>query len=183
MSARTKQDVRMLIHVDRPRSDYSDRTTIDATATFVRIELEDGIERIRNISTPGTYLRTEDLPELADLVVHAYGHLDDDPIFYATHVEYRNVFSVDLERAKVMAKHLARIQRELVKLERELGFSEGFAQKVARVGKILGVTQYGWRVDEGANGWSYDQQEYKWRDATYLADYVNMRLKKLREKV
>jgi hypothetical protein len=181
LMSKAKQDVRMLITVDRPRSGSWEHDGIDATATFVRIEMENGIERVRNIPTPGCFMRAEDLPELADLQVHAYGHLDTDPVFYSTNVEYRNVFSVDLERAKVMAKQLGRVQRGLEQLERELGFSRGFAQKVARVGKILGVTQYGWRVDDGSAGWSYDDHEYRWFDASYLEGYVDGRLRKLRE--
>jgi len=180
--AKEKHDVRMLVTVDRPGSGSWERTSIEATATFVRMEYEDGVARIRNIPTPASYLRSEDLPELADLVVHAYGHLDNDPVFYGADVEYRNVFSVDLERAKIMAKQLAKIGRGLEQLERELGFSQGFAQKVARVGKILGVTQYGWRVDERTNGWSYDDHEHRWADATYLANYVDSRVEALREK-
>lgn len=180
MTTKDKPEVRMLLTVDRPRNQYADPNVIDATAIFVRIELEDGREHVRNIST-SSFMRPENLPELADLQVRAWGYLnEDDRELYMSEVQYRDVFSVDLERAKLMAKTLGRVTRQLQQLERELGFAEDYAAYVARVGKILGVKQYGWRVGERDHGW-YDENDYQWRDASYLKDYVTGRLRVLRE--
>lgn len=95
--------------------------------------------------------------------------------------EYREVFSVDTERAAVMLKHLRALDRGMFKLEQEFGYASDFPSYLARVASVLKIRQFGWKVAESGQRWSYDGNEYRWGDATRMTDWVTRQLAEYRK--
>lgn len=152
-----KRDVRILLDTDA--KDYGDsRRTLHFRAYPVYV-LADG--SVRN------FAGSLDKDPLADLQITAqHDRVAANP--YGWRVEYRDVFSVDLNRAETMVKTLRRIERRMDAMRDELGYPESFAAYVTRVGKILGVKSYGqYRREIFPNG-----SHYRWNGADYVSDYV-----------
>jgi hypothetical protein len=111
---------------------------------------------IRNFSTS---IRRE---PLADFKIT--GQLDRNGDIYGWRAEYHDVYSVGLTDAETMLKLLRKVDRGMEKLRAEWGYPQTFRDYVAQVGKIIGVKGYGYRVDDGRTGWSYDENTYQWTD-------------------
>lgn len=171
MTKSQPEDVRFLVHVEDDPSIERDFFRVKAYP----IRMEEG--KVRNISSLGRY----DHEALADLRIEAQGHLSEGRV-YGWSVEYRDVFTVNAERAEVMAKTLRKVNRGLEKLEREQGYPANFAQYLARVAKILGIRTYGYNASPQPNGWSHDQQEYRWVDVNGIDYYIGSQINKLAEK-
>jgi hypothetical protein len=119
---------------------------------------------------------------LADFQVRALA--DAEATFgdtYGWSREYHEVFSVDTERAAVMLKRLRALDRGMEKLERELGYASNFPSYLARVASVLKIRQFGWRVAEGGQRWTYDGNRYAWGDATRMTDWVTRQLAEYRK--
>lgn len=83
---------------------------------------------------------------------------------YGYGVEYRDVYSVDLDRAETMARTLRRIRTSLDKTNETDGYAESFAALVLRVGRALKVKGYvyDWPADIAkASG-----MRWRWVNAT-----------------
>jgi hypothetical protein len=125
------------------------------------------------VTTTGTVRNYVDsvTPEpWADLRITAqFDHVATQP--YGWRVEYHNVYAVELARAEAMVKTLRKIERGLERLRAEFGYPESFAAYVARVAKVLGVKQFGWRSPDG--GMFPNGTQYRWTDADGLASHVH----------
>jgi hypothetical protein len=118
---------------------------------------------------------------LADLVVTAQhdGEMADRQP-YGWNVEYRDVFSVNADRAAAMSKTLRAIDRKLDKLRDEWGYPTSFEEYVVRVAKALGITTFGWHRNTGP---VYDGSDFFWTDVegirlqlrTKVADFEKRR--------
>lgn len=109
---------------------------------------------------------------LADLRISAQADYASEDA-YGWRVEYAQPYSVDLGRAEVMVKLLRKIQRGLDRMERDLGYAESFGAYVARVGKLLGASRYGWESDNGERSWQYSDNTYRWTDAVGMGLHVS----------
>lgn len=135
---------------------------------------EDG--ELRNYLDGSGVRRNEDA--FADLCITAQAdRSSDDP--YGWSVEYRDLFSVNAERAEVMSKTLRKVNRGLEKMTAELGYAETFAGYVARVGKVLGVKTFMLRTTTG--GGMYADNDYRRFDATSLAYWVGDAVRTFKE--
>ena len=165
-------EVRFLLYVERDKHGDGGLTIIAQPVHF-----HPDTDAIRNISTDS--FRPE---PLADFVVRALA--DRMATFgesYGWSREYREVYSVDTERAGVMLKQLRAIDRGMEKLEREFGYATDFAGYLARVASVLKIRTFGWKVADGGSGWSYDGNEYRWGDATRMSDWITRQLTEYRK--
>ena len=171
MTKSQPEDLRFLVDVKATQDSLSELFTVSAYP----IRMEEG--KVRNINSLSRY----DQEPLADLRIEAQGHLSEGRV-YGWSVEYREVFSVNAERAEIMAKTLRKVARGLDKLEHEQGAPASFAQYLARVAKILGIKSYGYNASPQPNGWSHDHQEYRWMDVNGIDHYIGSQINKLVEK-
>lgn len=149
--------------VDSKKSDYSP-PVLSLWAYPVMLA---NTGEIRNFSTVGF-----DADPLGDL--HVSAQLDGGTAneqAYGFKVEYREAFSVDLARADAMLKTLRKVERGLERIRSELGYAESYPAYLARVAKVLGIKQFGWRVGE-RDGSLYEQNRYHWTDASGLSSYI-----------
>lgn len=114
---------------------------------------------------------------MADLVITAQADRSGSSSdAYGWRVEYKQPYAVELLRAEEMVKVLRKVSRGLDKMERELGYCESFGAYVARVGKVLGMSAYGWLADDSPSasgpGFQYSDGRYRWTDAVGMASYV-----------
>jgi hypothetical protein len=89
---------------------------------------------------------------------------------YGFRAEYRDCYSVDLQRAEEMVKLLRKIDRELRKMSEAEGPPETFSAYVVRVARVLKVKRYGWTSDKRS---MYDDNTYHWSNAEGLVYHVN----------
>jgi hypothetical protein len=161
-------DIRILLSTERSALD-PDRPLLLYRAIFV--SMEDG--SVRN-PRPDTY--SNPAAGFADLAVTAqqdHGSTADG-LPYGWSVEYRDVYSVNLERAEVMVKQLRKVNKGLADIEANLGYAETFGSYLARVGQVLRVSGYGWAIgSDGSGRWGYDGIEYHWTDARGLVTRVS----------
>jgi hypothetical protein len=95
---------------------------------------------------------------LANLQLRAW--YDKDHKCYGAHIQYRDVYSVELERAEAMATTLRRIKTKVAKLEETYGAATTFEQRAIYTLRVLGVEQLVRRADEEfkertGNAWRY----------------------------
>ncbi len=109
---------------------------------------------------------------MADLVISAQTDGTSEQSSYGWRVEYRNAYSVDLQRAEEMVRLLRKIERGMAKIEREFGYCESFGAYVARVAKVLGITTFGWRAEDGERSFAYSDSRYRWTDAAGFGSHV-----------
>lgn len=150
--------------LDSKKSDYSP-PVLSLSAAPVMLS---NTGEVRNFSTVGF-----DADPLGDL--HVSAQLDrvatnGQP--YGFKVEYREAFSVDLRRADAMVKTLRKVERGLTRIQTELGYAETFPAYLARVAKVLGIKQFGWRIGD-RDGPLYEHNRYHWTDASGLSSYVD----------
>lgn len=135
---------------------------------------EDG--ELRNYLDGSGVRRNEDA--FADLCITAQlDRSSDDP--YGWSVEYRDIYSVNAERAEVMVKTLRKVNRGLEKMQAELGYAETFAGYVARVAKVLGVKTFMWRTTDRRGIGMYADNDYgrggaeqlRWRISDAVATF------------
>lgn len=159
-------EVRFLLYVER------DKHSMDGlTITAHPIHFTD-VDEVRNITADSWQPNP-----LADFEVRALA--DKAETFgesYGWSREYRNVFSVDTERASVMLKQLRAIDRGMDKLEKEFGYAKDFASYLARVASVLKIRSFGWKVADGGERWAYSGNEYGWGDATRMSDWISRQL-------
>jgi hypothetical protein len=157
-----KQDIRMLVSATPCRYGMDQ---LDIVATFVSYG-EAG--EIRNLDSGGSY----DLHPLGFLQVRAMA--DMAAAFgdsYGWTVDYRDVYSIDLQRAEMMAKQLRKIGKGMDKLTAQLTYPGDFPSFLARVASVVGVSMFGFK--RSGNDSSYDGNEYRWTDAAGMAYRVN----------
>lgn len=169
------EDIRLILSVERSRHGGD---SIDVTAYPVQIVTEDGQERVRNITESGF-----DPHPLANFRVNALSQIDPDSSFGETYgwtVEYREAFSVKLDRAEVMVKTLRKVNRGMEKLAATYGRPTAFSAYLAQVASVLGISVFG-RLEHQGRGYSHDDNEYRWSDASSLSYWLSAALDKARK--
>jgi len=123
--------------------------TLEARA----IHLEDG--KVRNIRSS---LMEED-SGFADFVVSARANLDMGERTYGWKAEYQDTYTVDLQQAQAMAKHLTKVERGMAKLTERYGYADTFGAWMLRVADVLKIKQFmAWRSPP--QSWGYDSGDY-----------------------
>jgi hypothetical protein len=119
---------------------------------------------------------------LYKLTVAAQANLRDDsePYGWDKGAVYRDIHEVSLVQAEQMIKTLRKIDRSLNKIKDELGYASSYGQQLARVGKILGVTSYGFEPTNGEATWATDER-WQWVQANMIDSYVGSHLTRLRK--
>lgn len=159
----------MLLRVER---DKYGMAGIDIIASPIFVTSDD---HVRNISADSWRPNP-----LADLQIRA--RADREATFgdtYGWGYAYRDVFSVDAERAAVMHKQLRAIERGLAKLEVEFGTARDFGSYLARVARVLKIKRFGWKVS-GNDHW-HDSNEYHWGDVLGMQYWVERQIREYRE--
>jgi hypothetical protein len=174
MSVEPTPETRILLYTKRTRHDDS---LMEIIAQPVHFTAEGSV---RNISTD--HYRPH---ALADFEVRALvdPNIDTFGETYGWSREYRDVFSVDTERAAVMAKHLRALDRGMEKLEKQFSYAKDFQAYLARVATVLKIPMFGYKVADGGHAFSYDGNEYRWGDASLMDSWVTRELADYRKKV
>lgn len=122
-------------------------TEYDSFSVRARPVWIEGEEGIRGISD-SDYVDTRPL-DLASIETRIYGHEDKTGrrVYDFWHMEYRDVYSVDLDRARKMAATLATIERRLERLNNRFGPPESFASYVIRLAQVIGVRVFACQRD------------------------------------
>jgi hypothetical protein len=162
-------EIAFLIGSETP--DYGGPPTLRLSAHPVKW-MPDGA--IRNFNGVGF-----DSEPLADLQVNALCDRTANADSYGWSVEYRNVFSVDLRRAAEMVKVLRKVESGLARIQTELGYPETFPAYLARVAKVLGIKQFGWKLSGRAA--EYSGNEYRFTDPAGMTSYVTELCRKFLE--
>ena len=166
------RDLRVLFSTEVTSDSYSSCKTMKITGYFVTFE--DG--HVRNVSD-------WDDAALADLALTAYMSTDEtgrDGKPWGWACEYRQVYSVRLERAQAMARTLAKVQRAQDKLTAAGEWPESFPYWARAVAKVLGATSFGWHVGPLPRGaWSHDEYNYRWGGPTDLAWQLKARYEEM----
>ncbi len=134
------------------------------------VRLENG-EHVRNI-LDGERRDGVDGNALSDLCVTGLADAADTGSF-AWHVEYRDVFAVQLPRARAMAATLTRVQRRTDKLTERYGHPTTFSAYVLRAADALGITRFVWRVADKPSGIAYDDSDFRIVDAGAAAYWLD----------
>lgn len=154
-------EVRLLVSVDASRDMGQSLMSLVVAPVYAG---EDGF--LRN------YTDSWGDEPMADLRISAQAdYVSEDA--YGWRVEYAQPYSVDLRRAEMMVKTLRKVQRGLDRMERDLGYAESFGAFVARVGKVLGVSRYGWISEHGEVSWQYSDNTYRWTDAAGMGLHLS----------
>jgi hypothetical protein len=121
----TKTDIRLLVSIDNTRSFGDNYLRFTGTPVIV--------EASGSLISCGRHDAPELHPELADFAVTAQNNYsaDGEGGFYGFSVEYRNVFSVDIQRAEQMLKALRRITKHMSQLATRLGYAQDIATYAA----------------------------------------------------
>lgn len=135
------------------------------TAMVVRIDPDD--HKPRN---PSADSYSPEMP-YADLVISAQmeaRHAKDEEHIarygllhsYAWRVEFRQPWSVELDRARAMVKTLARVGASLARMRDRRGESRDFADFLGRAAEALGIECMIFQLTESRTEWSYTAGEY-----------------------
>lgn len=128
---------------------------------------------IRNPNGDSSFVRESGERELADLVISCQvERAERAPYGYA--VRYQEAFSIDRVRAEAMVKQLRAIDRELEKLEREMGYAESFGAYLVRVARALKISDFLWHLK--GQGTMYAQNEYHHADARGAQAWVAQKI-------
>lgn len=160
MSVSEDRELRLLLSSEKPEWAWDNPVLM-----FSLTPVYDTSEGLRNPPS-GSF----DADPLSDLQVRAQLDLASEAP-YGWHVEYRQVYSVDLAQAERMVKTLRTIERKLAKYQAELGYPESFVAYAARVAQAIGAKQFGERA-AGPRSMFMDGNQYRWGDATHLASWV-----------
>lgn len=171
-----KPDIRFIVDVRRGK--YSSNRL---EAAIYPVLIEDG--KIRNITWDSYLDRGR---ELADLRVEAWMDTDnlDQADFYWGYppVEYREVYSIDAQRAESMAKTLRSINRKIEALNDKWGRPTDFAGYVSYFAQaVAGTTENVFARKVSGKGWSYDDSEYRWMDVDGLRLHFQSKIKDWKE--
>ena len=139
---------------------------------------ETGKRTVRSAPSP----RYDDPFTLADAAVTAamvsQGSLADGP--YGMEFEYRQPYTVDASRCRMMAKTFDRVERGTKRLEAQMGYPKTFGQFVGRVAMALGIERGVWKLDAGTGPRSYgtrwDDSDYRFGTLGALVDYIDSRV-------
>ncbi len=164
---KTTEDVRLLLTTERNQFSGDDRLSIIARPIQMT---PDGLRNVREAGFEPHPLADFQIGAAAAPNVDTFGDT------YGWHREYRNVYSIDVVRADVMSKTLRRIDRGMKKLEQQFGFATDFPTYLVRVAHVLGITQFGWKIADGGSSWTYDGNEYRWVDASYVVAFLERQL-------
>jgi hypothetical protein len=170
-----KREVRFLVRDETNRFPGDDSMRIILDAVNITADGE-----VRNI---GESSWNEPNAAFANFAVTAYVKRSRDDWIGGSDGTYgwdEQPFTVDLERAEIMVKHLRKVQRRLDAMNSELGYPETFAGYVARVAKVCGVKRFGVRYGKAAAGW-HASNEYRWMDAAGIAAHLGMMIENYRE--
>lgn len=129
-------------------------------------------EGVRNPQSTDYYGDREGLAQYANLSITAQRNCrEGDNAWYGMSVEYRDVYSVSLRDAELMAKTLRRIGKSYERANERFGYTDDLAVYCARLADAIGVTDrrpYGHREKEiTING-----TPYSWTDVDGLRSAV-----------
>jgi hypothetical protein len=129
----------------------TDRAARHADITAVICYSNDGPIK-RTLHEPGAILSPNWIghdglyQDYADLAV--IGSLSGEfDTWLSWEVEYRNVYSIDADRAQAMAKTLKRIGKAMTTLRDTRGAPPGFNTYLARFAEVIGCKRYAQRAD------------------------------------
>jgi len=168
--ATTKLDIRFTFKVER--SPYGgEHDTFKAHLQYMAEPTEWNKSGVRN---PVWRDDTDELSALADLSITAQRGRDgfNGGDWYAFSFEYNDVHSVDLLRAKVMARTLGTVERKMAKLEERFGYPRDLADFCARCADVMGATvRYPFGQYHAAL--QMDGTHYRWTDVDGLRSAVS----------
>jgi hypothetical protein len=174
----TTEPIRFIVDV---APDQYDATRL--LATVYPVYLED--DKIRNCSW--SYLGDRGA-DYADLRVQ--GWLDKaggwtDFHYGIAHepLEYREVFSLDLNRAMSMVKTLRRLTKKIDSLKTRYGDPQDFAGYLHYLALAFGNTAPGGAIfarKVSGRNWTYDDNEYLWMDSTALRYYFQQKIREFK---
>lgn len=168
----TKPQVRFV--VAKEKRDYSSDTTVVLMNAVHMVPPE---PRQTFMGRPDEGVRnglsSEDPPiaAIADLALRAQKNDDImDGRFYGWDVRYYNVYSVDIQYAKIMASTLTKIEKHLAKLADRFGYPTDYAAYAARIADYFGAETrcFGIRCEEMRPDGSY----WKWLDVDGLRQWL-----------
>jgi hypothetical protein len=96
-------------------------------------------------------------------------------------LEYRDLYSIGLEKAKMMVKVLSKVETKLKGFAENYGEVTDLASFTVRVGRALGVKGFWHKIHDGGPGTTYDESEWtvcKLTDANWL---IGIEIDKARE--
>lgn len=166
-------DVRMLVKVESSPYDY-DHKFFHVIGKPVRMSWE---EDTQEWMPYGSFYTYQDEPFYDNLQVHSQGDVESGNV-YGYDIEYRDVIGVNLQTAEKMIKVLRSVDRKLEKIQSELGYPQSFSAYLARAGKAMGISQYGFLPVTGRTFPS--GASYAWHGATMIDAMVAERIKHLR---
>lgn len=168
-----RSDIRMLVKVESSPYDY-ERKYFHVIGKPVKMRWE---ESDQEHMPYGSFFTHEGDPFYENLRVYSQGDMATGSV-YGYEVEYRDMVSIKLSTAEQMVKVLRAINRKMEKIQSELGYPQSFPEYLARAGKSMGVSQYGFLPVFGStfsNG-----EHYRWHGATMIDTMVTERIKVLR---
>jgi hypothetical protein len=175
------KDIRMAVRVERPYYG-GDYLSIQARPVYLEWDEHTNAMGIRYFSDYAF-----ENQELAKLTVLGQADLrNEEPPYAWDHypgATYTDMTSADLRQLEGMVKQMRKIERGMNKMRDELGYPQTYGQNLARVGKILGVTSYGFEPTNGEERWVSDNERWRWVSAGMIDDYVNAHIERIREKV
>jgi hypothetical protein len=135
------------------------------------------------IRNPSRSYRSDPHAKWADFQVAA--QLDDagGADWYGRRVQYREVFTMELADAEMMAKHLRSLHRKLERLDAKFGSVTDFAGFMGRVADASGCEERPFvrKVNEGP-GFGYDDNEYRFMTTDDLRWHLTEKVRAWREK-
>jgi hypothetical protein len=162
--ATNTNNIRFLVTV-RPPTYGSDNDRLEVVVHPVIIEGG----KIRNLS----WGYGSEGGEFADLQAGAWidKTFDREGFIFQIHdcLEYREVYTINEPRAESMAKTLRLLNRRISKLIEKFGYPQDFAAFLGYLGQAVGCKDRNpFARKVSGNGWSHDDQEYRWMDVDAL---------------
>lgn len=166
---KTKLDIRFTVRI-KNKSYTNDYEGFTAKVQYMSDEIRSGSDS--GLRNPCSW-DDDNLASLADLGITAQRDRGSEVLanWYGYQLDYREAYSVDLRRAKLMVKTLSAVERRTDKLNEQLGYVTDLGDFCARCAIALGVTSaYPFGIWSDAT--TFDGTHYRWVDVNGLRDFL-----------
>lgn len=171
MATKPQPDVRFIVDV-KPNHSSLNGKTLELTVTPV-VVAEDG--KIRN---PSFGWINEPAGEYDGLCIEGRCDETDTDFWFGTDLITFDIHRLDQRRAEAVVKTFRRLERRFAAQDAKWGRAVDSAAILSRVADAIGSPTngaFGRKVS--GNGWSYDDNEYRWMDVDALRLHLNAAIK------
>lgn len=172
MATKPQPDVRFIVDIQPSKSTINDKA-LDLIVTPVVVTPEGNI---RNLSFG--WSDDTGAGEYDGLRIEGRCYVADDDFSFGTDLVTFDIYRIDARRANALVKTYRRLEKRFAAQDQQWGRPVDAADVLARIADAVGTTsrcRFGRKVS--GNGWSYDDNEYRWLDIDALRFHLSTQIK------